>query len=113
MWCVCAQLLSFVRPCAIPWTVDGQAWLSMKFPRQEYWSGLPFPPLGGLPNPGIEPASPALQAYSLPPYHLGSPQWMWYLWFFQQSCTDVRIGPERRLSTKDLMLLNCGVGGDS
>ena len=38
----------------------------MGFPRQEYWSGLPFPPPGALPNPGIEPGSPALQADSLP-----------------------------------------------
>ena len=35
----------------------GQAPLSMGFPRQEYWGGLPFPPLGDTPNPGIEPAS--------------------------------------------------------
>ena len=40
--------------------------LSMGFPRQEYWSGLPFPPPGSLPDPGIEPESPALQAHSLP-----------------------------------------------
>ena len=38
----------------------------MEFSRQEYWSGLPFPSLGALPNPGIEPRSPALQADSLP-----------------------------------------------
>ena len=39
----------------------------MGFPRQEYWSGLPFPSLGDLPHPGIEPGSPALQADSLLP----------------------------------------------
>ena len=49
-----------------PWTADGQALLSMGFPKQEYWSGLPFPSLGDLPNPGIEPGSPALQADALP-----------------------------------------------
>ena len=38
----------------------------MKFSRQEYWSRLPFPPLGDLPNPGTEPETPALQADSLP-----------------------------------------------
>ena len=48
-----------------PWTVARQAPLSMGFPRPEYWSGLPFPSPGNLPNPGIEPRSPALQAYSL------------------------------------------------
>ena len=42
------------------WTVAGQAPLSMRFPRREYWSGLPFPPPWDLPDPGIEPASPAL-----------------------------------------------------
>ena len=44
-----------------PWNVDRQAPLSMGFPRQEHWSGLPIPPPGDLPNPGIKPASPALQ----------------------------------------------------
>ena len=43
-----------------PWTVAYQAPLSMEFSRQEYWSGLPFPPPGDLPNPGIELASFAL-----------------------------------------------------
>ena len=42
------------------WTVDPQAPLSVGFSRQEYWSGLPFPPPGDLPNLGIEPMSPAL-----------------------------------------------------
>ena len=51
------------------WTAARRAPLSMRFPKQEYWSGLPFPPLGDLPEPEIEPASPmspALQADSLP-----------------------------------------------
>ena len=48
------------------WTVSRQVPLSMGFPRQEYWSGLPFPSPWDLPNPGIEPRSPALQADSLP-----------------------------------------------
>ena len=43
-----------------------QAPLSMEFSRQEYWSGLPFLSSGDLPNPGIEPGSPALQANALP-----------------------------------------------
>ena len=54
--------LSRVRLFATPWTVARQAPLSMGFSRQEYWSGLPFPSPGDLPNPGIEPRSPALQA---------------------------------------------------
>ena len=48
------------------WTVARQAPLSMGCFRQEYWSGLPFPSPGDLPNPGIEPRSSALQADSLP-----------------------------------------------
>ena len=48
-----------------PWTVPHQASLSMGFPRQEYWSGLPFPSPGGLPDPGIKLASHALQEDSL------------------------------------------------
>ena len=50
-----------------------QAPLSMEFLMQEYWSGLPFPPPGDLPDPGIEHTSPALQAASLPPSRQGSP----------------------------------------
>ena len=45
---------------ATPWTVACQSSLSMGFSRQEYWSGLPFPSLEDLPDPGAEPASPAL-----------------------------------------------------
>ena len=55
-------------PCltlATPWTVDHQAPLSMGFTRQYYWSGLSFLSPGDLPNPGMEPESPALQAGSL------------------------------------------------
>ena len=57
---------SHVRLFAIPWTVAYQAPLSMEFSRREYWSGLPFPSPGDLPNPGIEPRCPALQADALP-----------------------------------------------
>ena len=49
---------------AIPWTVACQAPLFMGFSRKEYWSGLPFPSPGDLPDPRIEPGSPALQADS-------------------------------------------------
>ena len=58
--CVCAQSPSRVQLFATQWTVAHQAPLSMGFSRQEYWSGLPFPPPGDLPNPGMEPLSPAL-----------------------------------------------------
>ena len=56
---------SRVRLFAAPWTVAYQAPPSMGFSRQEYWSGLPFPSPGDLPDPGIEPGSPALQADAL------------------------------------------------
>ena len=57
--------LSRVRFFATPWTVAYQASPSMGFSRQDYWSGLPFPSPGDLPNPGIEPGSPALEAGTL------------------------------------------------
>ena len=71
MCCVC--VLSCVQLFATPWTVARQTLLSMGFPRQEYWSGLPFPSPEDLPDPWIKPASPA-SAYngSLPLNHLGS-----------------------------------------
>ena len=65
--------LSHVRLFATPWTVAHQAPLSMGFSRQEYWSGLPFPSPGDLPNPGIEPMSPALQADALTSEPPGKP----------------------------------------
>ena len=54
------QSLSRVRTFVTPWTVACQAPLSVGFSRQEYWSGLPFPSPGDLPNPGMESGSPAL-----------------------------------------------------
>ena len=75
----CAAVLnhfSHVQLFATPWAIVRQAPLSTGFYRQEYWSGLPRPPPGGLPDPGIEPVSPmtpALQADSLLLNHLESP----------------------------------------
>ena len=59
-----APEFSRVQLFATPWTVACQATLSMGFCRQESWSGLPFPHLGDLPDPGMEPEAPALQADS-------------------------------------------------
>ena len=62
---MCACVLSHVWPFVTTWTVACQAPLSMELSRQEYWSGLPFPTPGDLPDPGIEPVSlvsPALAA---------------------------------------------------
>ena len=58
--------LSRVQLFVTSWTVAHQAPPSVGFSRQECWSGLPFPSPGDLPNPGIEPGSPALQADALP-----------------------------------------------
>ena len=54
------ELLSHVQLFVTPWTVAYQAPLSMGFSRQEYWSGVPFPSPGELPDAGIEPGSPVL-----------------------------------------------------
>ena len=81
------NLFSHVRLFVSLWIVacqDCQARLSVGFSRQEYLSGLPSPPLGDLPNPGIKPASlaaPALQADSLPLSHEGKPFVYTYITF--------------------------------
>ena len=72
--CVCAQSLGHVRLFGTPWAAAHQAPVSMEVSRQEYWSGLLFPPPGDLPHPGIKPGSPALQADSSLLSHPGSPQ---------------------------------------
>ena len=74
-WVVCDSVSPWTpeEPCQLP--------LSMGFSRQEYWSGLPCPPPGNLPNPGIEPRSPALQADSLLSETPGKPkntEWVAY-----------------------------------
>ena len=60
-----------------PWIVANWAPLSLEFSRQEYWSGLPFLPPGDLPNPGIEPKSPALQVDSILSESPGKPIDLW------------------------------------
>ena len=64
--CVCVCCFSCVPFFVTPWIVAHQAPLSMEFFRQEYCSGLPFPSPGDLPDPGIKPRSPAMQADCLP-----------------------------------------------
>ena len=59
------KLLSGVQLFVTPWTVAYQAPPSVEFSRQEYWSRLPFPSPGDLPDPGIEPGYPTLQADAL------------------------------------------------
>ena len=76
--CMCARLVAFSRVWLFvtPWTVARQVPLFMGFSRQEYWSGLPFPPPGDLSDPGFKPvslASPALVGRFLSLSQLGSP----------------------------------------
>ena len=66
--------LSCVPLFVTPKTVANKAPLSMGFSRPEYWSGLPCPPPGDLPNPGIKPRSPTLQVDSLPTEPSGKPK---------------------------------------
>ena len=68
-----ASSLSRVQLFVTLWTVACQAPLSMGFPRQGHWSGLTFPPPGDLPDPAIEPGSPAFQVASLPSEPPGKP----------------------------------------
>ena len=68
------KLLGLVLLFVIPWPVAYEAPLSMEFSSQEYWSGLPFPSLGDLWDPGIEPKTPSLQADALLPEPPGKPQ---------------------------------------
>ena len=73
--CVCMHtcVLSHVQLFVTLWTVAFQAPLSLGFSQQEYWSGLPFPLPGVLPDPGMETGSPTLQADSLPSEPPGKP----------------------------------------
>ena len=81
-------LVSYIWLFVTLWIVAHQTPLSMGFSRQEYWSGLPFPSPGDLPNPGIEPRSPALQADSLPAQPPGKPITALCVWVCDvtQSC---------------------------
>ena len=81
---VCAQSLSHVWLFCDPMDIRPPAPLSKEFSRQEYWSGLPFPPPGDLPNPGTELSLLHWQADSLPLSHLGSSNFLIFhfnLWY--------------------------------
>ena len=84
-----------------PWTAACQAPLFMGFPRQEYWSGLPFPSPGNLPDPGTKPMSPAWQVGSSPLSHLGSPRAFgiilyvsWLPWWFSGKKSACNAGDQ-------------------
>ena len=73
-FCICVlSRFSHVRLFAAPWTIAHQVSLSTGFSRKEHWTGLQCPPPGDLPDPGIKPVSPALQADSLPTEAPGKP----------------------------------------
>ena len=74
--CCAVPSRSVVSDSATAWTAVHQAPLSMELSRQEYWSGLPLPTPGDLPNPGPELTSPVLWADSLPLCHLGTPHFL-------------------------------------
>ena len=93
--------LSCVPLFATPWTVAYQASQSMGFSRQEYWSGVPFPSPGDLPDPGIEPPSPALQADALPSEPPGKPI------KYMNLVENIRDVPVRRLCCCAVLLLSC------
>ena len=71
-----------------PWTVAYQASLSMGFSRQEYWSGLPFPSPGDLPDPGIDPRSSSLEVDALTSEPPGKPPGEGNGTLFQYSCLE-------------------------
>ena len=75
---------SYVQLFVTPWTVAHEATLSVGFSRQEYWSGFPFPSSEDLPDLGIVPGSPALQANSLHSEPPGKPKGG--LWLFNYLC---------------------------
>ena len=71
---LCVLVVQLFPTFCDPWTAAHQAPLCMGFSRREHWSGLPFPPPGDLPDPGIEPGSPALKMDALQSELLGKPQ---------------------------------------
>ena len=79
---------------ATPWTVACQAPLAMGFCRQEYWSGLLLPSPGDLPNPGIKPRSPALQADSLPTELWGKPLYKKFYKTKSTFCLNQKVFPQ-------------------
>ena len=115
LWQYCdraaAYVLAHVQLFATPWTVAHQAPLSTGFSKQEYWSGLPCPPPGELPNPGIKllsPGSPALVGifFFLPLNCIyGSKNWLllpyhWSKWAFNRKLWDLYSWLNRWIDTK-------------
>ena len=96
------KLFSRVWLFTTPWTRAHQAPPSMEFSRQEYWSGLPFPSPGDLPDPGIEPGSPALRADALPsepPFCIWEDAKVWAHWNHSFDMPLSSLGPVSCVST--------------
>ena len=91
--------LSRVRLFATPWTEAYQAPPSMGFSRQEYWSGLPFPSPGDLPDPGIKPGSPAFQADALTSEPPGKSAGEYLLGRFYQIIGNITVKKRKQTST--------------
>ena len=97
------KLLSRIRLFATPWTVAYQASPSMGFSRKEYWSELPFPSPGDLPDPGIEPGSPTFQTDPLTSEPPGKPYKLLYLLYMKKLSLNINLVFRSNLS--DLFIL--------
>ena len=104
---ILSYVLSHVWLFASLWTVACWAALSVEFPRQEFWNGLPFPFPGGLPNPGIGPVPPAWQADSLPLSHLGNPLNWIITTVLQRECSYPLNKAKNQLRQIDWLFLRC------
>jgi len=101
--CVCVCVCSVILDSVTSWTVTPQAPLSVEFPRQEYWCGLPFPSPGDLPNPRIELASPALAGRFFTAVPPGKPQNN--MEFPQKTKKRIKQAANHRYKNKELFLL--------
>ena len=105
--CVCCHF-SYAWLFVTLWTVACQAPLSMGFSKQEYWSGLPYPPPGDLPDLGMEPAtpaSPALQADSFPTEPPGKP----YKEYMRVLIESTQPGTWRTVCIKYMLVITCNI----
>ena len=100
--------LSYVRLLSTPWTAAYQAPPSMRFSRQEYWSGVPLPSPGDLPDLGIGPRSPALQADTLLSEPPGKPNVIVYLIIIFKKVANDSLTELRNMSTKCYMWIMFG-----
>ena len=106
---LCPQNVSHVQLFVTPWIVTHQAPLPMGFPRQEYWSGLPFPSPGDHPNPGIKPESPGLTCFKQ----------SLYLWATREApltgvvTVQVEVWSWERFDKRDILLLELKSTGAS